>query len=92
MGRTSCKNIKLIGIQQVKENITYMFRIEKHPQPFSNDNKVLLSMWVLDKQVEELCNHAENRMHTVGGEGTSLLLIGYASYAGRPGQRNVSDK
>lgn len=91
MRRTFCKNIKPIGIQEAKENIAYMFRIEKHPQPFSNDNKVLLSMWVLGKQVEELCNHAENRMHTVGGEGTSLLLIGYASYVGRLGQINVSD-
>lgn len=91
MGRTFCKNIKLIGIQQAIENITYMYRIEKHPQPFSSDNKVLLFMWVLGKQVEELCNHAENRMHIVGGEGTSLLLIGYASYARRLGQINVSD-
>lgn len=48
-------------------------------------------MWVLGKQVEELCNHVENRMHTVGGEGTSLLLIGYASCAGRLGQIDVSD-
>lgn len=65
MGRTFCKNIKLIG-QQAKVNITYTFRIEKHLQPFSNDNKVLLSIWVLGKQVEELCNHVENRMHAVG--------------------------